>query len=79
MSSSRYRQQLPQLDGGRLFVTDGGLETDLIFNRGLELPCFAAFPLLDDAEGTQALRDYFDGYIAIARTRRAARRRVRAG
>jgi homocysteine S-methyltransferase len=68
---ARYRQQLPQLDGGRLFVTDGGLETDLIFNRGLELPCFAAFPLLDDAEGTQALRDYFDGYIAIARSRGA--------
>jgi S-methylmethionine-dependent homocysteine/selenocysteine methylase/RimJ/RimL family protein N-acetyltransferase len=69
--SSRYRQQLPQLDRGRLFVTDGGLETDLIFNRGFELPCFAAFPLLDDADGTQALRDYFAGYVAIARDRGA--------
>jgi homocysteine S-methyltransferase len=69
--SSRYRQQLPQLDGGRLFVTDGGLETDLIFNRGFELPCFAAFPLLDDADGTQALRDYFAGYVEIARDRGA--------
>jgi homocysteine S-methyltransferase len=69
--SSRYRHQLPQLEGGRLFVTDGGLETDLIFNRGLELPCFAAFPLLDDAGGTQALRDYFAGYIGIARDRGA--------
>ena len=32
--------------GGSLFVTDGGLETDLIFNRGFDLPDFAAFPLL---------------------------------
>ncbi|MEA2241266.1 MAG: hypothetical protein QOD24_822 [Solirubrobacteraceae bacterium] len=69
--SSRYRQQLPQLDGGRLFVTDGGLETDLIFNRGFDLPCFAAFPLLDDADGVQALRDYFAGYLGIARDRGA--------
>jgi homocysteine S-methyltransferase len=69
--SSRYRQQLPQLDGGRLFVTDGGLETDLIFNHGFELPCFAAFPLLDDAGGTRALRDYFAGYVEIARDRGA--------
>ena len=34
--------------GGRPFVTDGGLETDLIFNRGADLPEFAAFPLVDD-------------------------------
>jgi homocysteine S-methyltransferase len=69
--SSRYRHQLPQLAGGRLFVTDGGLETDLIFNRGFDLPCFAVFPLLDDAVGMRALHDYFDGYIAIARDRGA--------
>jgi homocysteine S-methyltransferase len=48
-------------------VTDGGLETDLSFNRGLELPCFAAFPLVDDAAGTHALRKYFAAYIEIAR------------
>jgi S-methylmethionine-dependent homocysteine/selenocysteine methylase/RimJ/RimL family protein N-acetyltransferase len=69
--SSRYRHHLPQLAAERPFVTDGGLETDLTFNRGLDLPCFAAFPLLDDADGRQALRDYFAGYIAIARERGA--------
>ena len=42
---SIYRKQLPQLDGG-LFLTDGGIETTLIFNEGLELPHFAAFDLL---------------------------------
>ncbi|NIS67249.1 MAG: homocysteine methyltransferase, partial [Gemmatimonadales bacterium] len=39
---TRYRHELPQLQGG-LFVTDGGLETTLIFHDGLELPYFAAF------------------------------------
>jgi homocysteine S-methyltransferase len=37
---------LPQLDG-RPMVTDGGMETDLIFHHGVDLPLFAAFPLVD--------------------------------
>ncbi|MDX6439157.1 MAG: homocysteine S-methyltransferase [Gaiellaceae bacterium] len=63
-----YRQRLPQLDGG-LFITDGGLETTLIFHRGLELPAFAAFPLLADDEGTEQLRLYYAPYAALARER----------
>lgn len=56
---------LPQLHDTRL-VTDGGMETDLIFHRGLDLPEFAAFPLLADDEGRAVLTDYYDGYAAIA-------------
>ncbi len=62
---ARYREQLPQL-GGELLITDGGIETDLIFNEGLELPHFATFPLLRSEDGTAALRRYFDSYAAIA-------------
>ena len=47
-----YRQRLPQLDAPR-FLTDGGIETTLIFDDGLELPDFAAFVLLDGDEGTR--------------------------
>lgn len=47
-------------------VTDGGLETDLIFLRGLDLPEFAAFPLLDSAEGREVLRSYYADYVDIA-------------
>jgi homocysteine S-methyltransferase len=65
--TARYRTNLPQLTAERPFVTDGGLETDLSFNRGVDLPCFASFPLVDGAAGTQALRAYFADYIAIAR------------
>lgn len=63
-------RQLPQLEDG-LFLTDGGLETVLIFQRGLELPEFAAFPLLEDQAGTATLRDYYRPYLALARERGA--------
>ncbi len=56
---------LPQLT--RLFLTDSGLETDLIFNHGFDLPAFAAFPLLRDTAGRQRLIDYFSDHIALAR------------
>jgi S-methylmethionine-dependent homocysteine/selenocysteine methylase len=63
---AKHRQHLPQLDG-ELMITDGGIETTLIFHEGLDLPLFAAFDLLKSDEGTAALRRYFDSYAAIAR------------
>ena len=61
------QDRLPQLDG-RLFLTDGGIETDLIFNDKIELPHFAAFILLSTPEGKQVLRNYFVRYAQIAKT-----------
>lgn len=63
---ARYRRRLPQLSG-ELFITDGGLETDLIFHHGYNLPCNASYTLLDDQEGAAALDRYFEGYLEIAR------------
>jgi homocysteine S-methyltransferase len=63
-----YRDRLPQLDGD-LFLTDGGIETTLIFHRGLDLPLFAAFDLLKDEAGTRALRDYYAPYVSLAQER----------
>ncbi|MEJ7775520.1 MAG: hypothetical protein WKF72_12000, partial [Nocardioidaceae bacterium] len=51
---------------GQSFVTDGGLETDLIFNRGIDLPDFAAFPLVETEAGRKLLSAYFADYAAIA-------------
>ncbi|MGB3858216.1 MAG: homocysteine S-methyltransferase family protein, partial [Ornithinimicrobium sp.] len=56
---------LPQLES--TYLSDGGLETDLLFNHGVELPEFAAFPLLESDEGRTTLRTYYDEYLAIAR------------
>lgn len=63
---SKYRKNLPQLEGG-LFVTDGGIETTLIFHEGLELPYFAAFDLLRDQQGREILRNYYKRYLKIAK------------
>jgi S-methylmethionine-dependent homocysteine/selenocysteine methylase len=63
----RHRHRLPQLDAARPFLTDGGLETTLIFHRGLDLPCFAAFDLLKDRSGRDELRAYFEPYVDLAR------------
>jgi S-methylmethionine-dependent homocysteine/selenocysteine methylase len=63
---SKYRARLPQLDGG-VFLTDAGIETTLIFHDGLDLPCFAAFHLLRDEKGTDALRRYYRRHASIAR------------
>jgi S-methylmethionine-dependent homocysteine/selenocysteine methylase len=54
---------------GRTFITDGGMETSLIFNDGLDLPHFAAFVLLDDPSGVDALRAYYRAYIDLAAER----------
>ena len=63
---AKYRNNLPQL-GDSVFLTDGGLETTLIFHEGLELPYFAAFDLLRTPKGRKTLEDYYAGYAGIAR------------
>lgn len=62
---ARHRNALPQLED-KPFVTDGGLETTLIFHDGIKLPYFASIVLLKDAAGRQRLREYFRLYTAIA-------------
>ena len=64
------RARLPQTDGG-VYLTDGGIETVLIHQQGIELPAFAAFPLADDEPGREVLREYFAPYLALARERDA--------
>jgi S-methylmethionine-dependent homocysteine/selenocysteine methylase len=63
---AKYRTNLPQLSND-LFITDGGIETTLIFREGLDLPDFAAFDLLKHNAGEQALQKYFRTYATLAR------------
>ncbi|NEZ65192.1 homocysteine S-methyltransferase [Leptolyngbyaceae cyanobacterium CCMR0082] len=62
-----YRHPLPQLSDD-VFITDGGIETVLIFQQGWDLPDFAAFTLLDRPLGTEALQTYFSIYGKLAQT-----------
>jgi S-methylmethionine-dependent homocysteine/selenocysteine methylase len=67
---ARYRSALPQLSGD-VFLTDAGVETDLIFNHGIEIREFAAFTLLPTPTGRAALTRYFEGFLTLARERNA--------
>jgi homocysteine S-methyltransferase len=53
-------------------ITDGGLETWLLFDRGIDLPAFAAYPLAGTAEGRAVLTEYFTHYVEIAASAGAA-------
>lgn len=50
-----------------IHLTDGGLETDLIFNKNIDLPHFAAFPLLEDPRQREILRNYYKEYLELAK------------
>ncbi len=63
-----YREQLPQLSD-RLFLTDAGIETDLIFNHGIDIPEFAAHTLLPQPDTREAVARYLRGFLALARER----------
>jgi S-methylmethionine-dependent homocysteine/selenocysteine methylase len=63
---AKYRSRLPQLSEAP-FLTDGGIETTLMFREGHDLPYFAAFDQLNHAPGYDALRNYFRTHAAIAR------------
>jgi S-methylmethionine-dependent homocysteine/selenocysteine methylase len=53
----------------RMALTDGGMETSLLFHEGFELPCFASFPLLGEERGRAALRRYFEPFLDTAQER----------
>jgi homocysteine S-methyltransferase len=66
---NNYRSQLPQLTN-RLLLTDGGLETTLVFHEGVDLPHFASFELLNDHSGKQRLLAYYRRYLELAAEQR---------
>ena len=63
---AKYRHALPQL-GDKLFLTDGGIETTLIFLEGIELPHFAAFDLLRTRGRAGGAGRYYAPYVEIAK------------
>jgi len=52
----------------RFLLSDGGLETFLIFEKGYDLPCFSAAVLLDTDQGRADLRAYFERFIEISKS-----------
>ena len=52
-----------------IHLTDGGMETTLIYHDGIDLPDFAAFTVLASDEGRAALAAYYDAYLTVAEAR----------
>lgn len=55
----------PRLDG-RIYLTEGGVETEILYKWGFELPEFAMFPLLDEPEAMSVIRAMYDRYFQAA-------------
>jgi S-methylmethionine-dependent homocysteine/selenocysteine methylase len=66
MINAKYRNRLPQMNG-KSILTDGGLETFLVFHLEIDLPCFAAINVLRMPYGEQIFRNYYKPYIEMAR------------
>ncbi len=62
---ARYRDDLPQL-GGAPFLTDGGVETTLMFHKGIDLPAMAAFTLLRSPANAATARECLAEYARVA-------------
>ncbi len=56
----------PAPEDGLLYLTEGGFETELMYLHGFELPCFAAFMLLERKDGTAALRALYERTCDVA-------------
>lgn len=61
--TSRTSQPFPS---DTVMVTDAGLETWLVFDHGMDLPAFAAYPLAASADGRARLEEYYRYYADIA-------------
>ncbi len=67
---SKSKELLKSIDG-QILLTDGGLETVMVFLEGLDLPQFASFTLLDSAEGRAALMRYYTAFLDEAAAQQA--------
>lgn len=70
MTTNLTRTPFPPAD--TVVVTDAGLETWLVFDRGIELEAFAAYPLVGTVEGRAVLTEYYEHYVSIAQAVGAA-------
>lgn len=67
MSLSKPAPQVALPQKGERFITDAGLETELVFHDGIDLPCFCAGVLLDSADGRKRLQSYYKDFVHMAR------------
>lgn len=60
------QSKLPQLTSSNLFVTEGGIETTLIYRKNLDLPSFSTLPLLNTEDDRQTISSIYQENVNIA-------------
>ncbi|CAF2821438.1 unnamed protein product [Rotaria sp. Silwood2] len=63
---AKYRHSLPQLSD-KFFISNGGLETNLVYHEQVKLPCFASFDVLKTEAGCEWMKNYLRKFVNIAR------------
>ena len=67
---AKYRSDLPQL-GSKLFASYLGMDTEILFRDGIDLPGFASYPLLQNPEHKTLIRNYYRRLADLAREQEA--------
>ncbi len=62
---STLKDQFPRINGD-LFLTDAGIETDIMYKKGIDLPHFALFHMLNDPNATREITLYIEDLINVA-------------
>ncbi|MEM7195060.1 MAG: homocysteine S-methyltransferase family protein [Pseudomonadota bacterium] len=55
----------PKQEPGIYYITEAGIETEIMYKWGYELPHFAMFPLLDNAEAAETIRSMYRRYLDV--------------
>lgn len=64
MATTGFPAQKP----GTQYLTEGGIETEIMYKWGHELPEFAMYPLLDNPKAMDDMRTMYRGYLDAAAT-----------
>ena len=56
-------RSFPEQEPGALYLTEGGLETEIMYKYGYELPEFAMFTLLENRKAVVDMRGMFERYL----------------
>lgn len=55
----------PPQKEGRIYLSEGGVETEILYKYGFELPQFAVFPLLNNPEALSKLKGMYRNYLDV--------------
>ncbi len=56
----------PPIGTNEVFLTEGGIETEIMYRHGFELPEFSMLPLLDNPKAVAAIRSVLSQHLDVA-------------